>query len=858
MRIATALYLTIVIFQSQKFAMITYGRKQAKSLGALSLTTVPEGDELASESKSAERPSSAASTSSKGASMSKSTSVLKEVASPRASKTKQAKLPPSNAAEVGLISESEAEGSSADDGDSDSGTGEPPQAPEQPKAPARSSSKGATGARPSVTKLPTPAVSTRVVIKPKESTAPRPAKPVAPPVVKPADSLFGEGFLCPTYISDEFGVDAVFVNTFWDPHGWDKSCGRGRAYSTSLKQPSTNVKAMMKFIRLQRDAVIQHGLDAVSYEGRFSPRGLLTLNTKLVDAQLSLLWDHEYDIDSIRQIFMALLPVSRKSQLGTPDPFKMNKSTMVDALVQARVPFVLFNWMQSLAEEIQVGAYKQRTSCEEARRRYLQHWVYCSDEVFAAREAEALGEVDPTTSDPTRGSPPAPTPLVDAGESFELGPLDEDPAEPGSPVKGKRVVVVKRKGRRHHVSVSPPTTPPGSCGDSPTRSRSRRRSASVSRGRGSRKESRKSRKSRSRSPRRDKSEESRHRRRSSKDSRRSRSSKFSGGRSRSQSPARGRKRSRRSPSSSTSSSSSRSRSSNSRSPSIQSSLTKALKGFVKAAKQKPKKLRSRIEKHLDRLDEGLRSGSYIDPCAYSSAHLISIETKGSSAKDCLTLRDGHLVTDENAAEDVTGAPSSMSALKEGLHFIAQRLMTEKEFKGDVERVADRYRFIRYIESDFAAAQSSEKIPVIKEFLRRVRAERLWCPEIPKQSALFFRAFTAPPTKNIHVDEDGEQISKRRRGRPDKPARGARGGGARGNGVRGGGNRGGGGGGTPAAGMMPNLFSDDERKKNGTCLSRTTKVGVCPSAGKPWECKMDHSCPRCPGRSHIAKNCKLLV
>jgi hypothetical protein len=261
---------------------------------------------------------------------------------------------------------------------------------------------------------------------------------------------------------------------------------------------------------------------------------------------------------------------------------------------------------------------------------------------------------------------------------------------------------------------------------------------------------------------------------------------------------------------------------------------------------------------LDRLDEGLRSGSYIDPCAYSSAHLISIETKGSAAKDCLTFHDGHLYTDENAAEDVTNAPSSMSALKEGLHFIAQRLMSEPEFKGDAERVADRYKFIRYIEADFAAAQSTEKIPVIKEFLRRVAAKRLWCPEIANESALFFRAFAVPTTKNIHVDDDGEQIRKRQRNRvrPDKPVRGARGGG--GGGGRGRGGRGGGGGGPPGPALMPNLFSDDDRKKNGPCPSRVSKAGVCPSAGKPWECRLDHGCPRCPGRSHVAKNCKVLV
>ena len=184
-----------------------------------------------------------------------------------------------------------------------------------------------------------------------------------------------------------------------------------------------------------------------------------------------------------------------------------------------------------------------------------------------------------------------------------------------------------------------------------------------------------------------------------------------------------------------------------------------LNSFLKAQKPDSKTIKSRYEKHLARLDEGLRSGAYIDPCAYSAQHLISVEMKGSSARDSLSFHDGKLVTDENAAEDVTAAPSSMTALKEGLHFIAQRLMTVAEFKDDSERVTDRYKFIAYIESDFALAQPDKKVTVIKEFIRRVSKCRLWCPEIPIQSALFFQAFTAPAQRVVHVDEDGEQIRK---------------------------------------------------------------------------------------------------
>lgn len=759
---------------------------------------------------------------------------MDEVAAPR---KKKHKLPPSSNPDVQEISGSEDDINYAADRDEEAESQPPHPTPGQTSAKVlKPSAKGTANAAPL-------APLTKPPVKPKAQAELPATKSSAAGVARPEDILLGPGFICPSYISDEFGVNAAFVNVFWDPHGWDKSCGRGRAYSSSLERP-TNIEATLKLIRIQRATVVRIGLDLVSYDARFSVRGLHSLNSKEADAQLSVLWDHEYDIDSIRQIYMGLLPVSSKSRTGTSDPWRMNKSTMVEALVHARVPFVYFNWMQELAVELQRNTYKQNTSCEEARRRYLLHWVFCSGDDFKKREEEVLGVLNAV--DPKTVKVPIPAELP-SDQVADLSPT-EDSAEPGSPVKNKKLVVVKRKGRDRHVSEGPPEP-----GDHPAKSPS---SGSC---RSPRSQSRHSESSRNRSPKRSKSERSRHRSRSSKDSRRSRSSKHSR-RSRSRSPTRGGKRSRRSPSSSSSSSSRSSSSSSSRSSSIQSSLTKALKGFVKAAKEKPKKARSRIDKHLDRLDEGLRSGSYIDPCAYSSAHLISIETKGSPAKDCLTFQNGRLVTDESAAEDVTGAPSSMAALKEGLHFIAQRLMTVKEFKSDTRRVADRYEFIRYLESDFAAAQSTEKIPIIKEFLRRVRAERLWCPEIPKQSALFFRAFAVPPTKNVHVDEDGEQIRKRRRDkvRQDKPTRGNRGGGGGGNVGRGRGGRGGGGGGPPGPGMMPNLFSDDERKKNGTCLSRMTKVGVCPSVGKPWECKMDHSCPRCPGRSHIAKNCKLLA
>ena len=825
-------------------SLATYGKKSAKSLGSLSLTTVLEGD----ESKSAERPKSADSKSSRGALTSRSSAAVTKVATmPRTSRLKLTADPVVE--DVDEFS-SESEGAS---GNIDWGLDvveESPPPRTQPKA-----LKQPLKAAPmlSAAKLPTPGPASKSPAKLAGPAVLAPAKPVVVKAVKPEDAMLGPGFICPTFTSDDFGVDGAYVNPFWDPYGWDKFCGRGKAYPPSAKQPGSGLRAMMKLVRLQRDLVQMNGLRSKKYEERFSIRGMALLNSMSVDAQLTSLWEQEYDIDSIRQIFLALIPTqfSERHQLLAPDVAKLSKREMVDALVRARVPFVFFDWMQALAEELQKGAYTQHTTCEEARRRFLEFWVYCSDDEFAEREDDTLDVYKPPAPTPTpepKATPLLP-PAVDNRSGEESPTSDEDSNEPGSPVKSKRLVVVKRDGRSRHVAVPRRSNPsPSSSSSSPSRSRS----PPSSRSRSPKRRSHSSKLSRSQSPRRRVRKADRSR--ASKSGGRSRSSKHRT-RSGSPSPTRHRKRSHHS---SSSSGSSRSRSGGRRSHGVQASLAKALKGFVKAAKKKPKQPKSRIQKHLDRLDEGLRSGSYIDPCAYSSAHLISIETKGSAAKDCLTFHDGHLFTDENAAEDVTNAPSSMSALKEGLHFFAQRLMSEPEFKGDVERVADRYRFIRYIEADFAAAQSSEKIPVIKEFLRRVAAKRLWCPEIPNESALFFRAFAVPATKNVHVDDDGEQIRKRQRNRarPDKPVRGARGGG--GGGGRGRGGRGGGGGGPPGPALMPNLFSDDDRKRNGPCPSRVSKAGVCPSAGKPWECKLDHGCPRCPGRSHVAKNCKVLV
>ena len=516
--------------------LFTYGKRQpsAKSLGSLALTSVPEEGEH--ETKSAERPKSADSSSSRKASTARSTSVLDVVAPPRSSKKKHW-LPPSSDLEVQEISGSEDDINYSADRDEEVESRLSHPTPGRTSAKVlKPSAKGSTNAASSVAApLAKP---TKPPVKPKAQAELPATKSSVAGMARPEDILLGPGFICPSYISDEFGVNAAFVNVFWDPNGWDKSCGRGRAYFSSLERP-TNIEATLKLIRIQRATVVQVGLDLVSYDARFSVRGLHSLNSKEADAQLSVLWDHEYDIDSIKQIYMGLLPVSSKSRTGTSDPHRMNKSTMVDALVRARVPFIYFNWMQELAVELQRGVYKQNTTCEEARRRYLQHWVYCSDDDFKKRENEALGVLN--TVDPEPVEVPIPAELL-PGPDVDLS-LTEDSAEPGSPVKGKKLVVVKRKGRDRHVTEGPPE-PSGRPAESPSSGGSR----------SPRSQSRHSKSSRNRSPKRSKSERSRHRSLSSKDSRRSRSSKHSR-RSRSRSPTRGGKRSRRSPSSSSSSSS---------------------------------------------------------------------------------------------------------------------------------------------------------------------------------------------------------------------------------------------------------------------------------------------------------------
>ena len=266
-----------------------------------------------------------------------------------------------------------------------------------------------------------------------------------------------------------------------------------------------------------------------------------------------------------------------------------------------------------------------------------------------------------------------------------------------------------------------------------------------------------------------------------------------------------------------------------------------------------------LEKHLSLLDSALRGKKYVNPCAYSAMHLRNVEMKGAaSTKSRLHVVDGSIVADDGTTEDTTGATNSLATLKEGMSFIAQRLMKEPEFRVDMTVGLDRFAFINWIEQDFVHAASGDRVAVLLEFIRRVSKETHWMPEIAKQNTLLFRAFTGPPTQYHHrANADAP-------GSPDTPstalrARSLRGRGGRGRGAspRGRGGAGRGGANQANAGAHANKFTLAQRATNGVCPSRVTKEGVCPSGSEPWNCRFSHVCPRCKTTNHRAVHCNRL-
>ena len=243
----------------------------------------------------------------------------------------------------------------------------------------------------------------------------------------------------------------------------------------------------------------------------------------------------------------------------------------------------------------------------------------------------------------------------------------------------------------------------------------------------------------------------------------------------------------------------------------------------------------------------------------SAAHLRNVEMKGAaSTKTRLHVVDGSIVADDGTTDDTTGASNSLSTLKEGLSFIAQRLMKEPEFSVDMSVGLDRFAFVNWIEQDFVHAISGDRVNVLLEFIRRVSGFTHWMPEVAKQNTLLFRAFTGPPAHTKH------QANADVLGTTDAPnspfrARGSRGRGGRGRGstTRGRGGAGRGGANQTHTGARAGKFTPEQRTNNGVCPSRATKDGVCPSDQEPWNCRFSHVCPRCKSARHRAIHCSRL-
>ena len=266
-----------------------------------------------------------------------------------------------------------------------------------------------------------------------------------------------------------------------------------------------------------------------------------------------------------------------------------------------------------------------------------------------------------------------------------------------------------------------------------------------------------------------------------------------------------------------------------------------------------------LEKHLTLLDSALRGKKYVNPCAYSSAHLRNVEMKGAaSTKTRLHVVDGSIVADDGTTEDTTGASNSLATLKEGLSFIAQRLMKEPEFSVDMSVGLDRFAFLNWVEQDFVHAASGDRVAVLLEFIRRASPFKYWMPEIMKQNTLLFRAFTGPPAHAHHQASTGISGTTDASTTPPR-ARSTRGRGGRGRGAssRGRGGAGRGGASQVHGGARASKFTPDQRTSNGSCPSRATKDGVCPSDSEPWNCRFSHVCPRCKTARHRAIHCSRL-
>jgi len=644
-----------------------------------------------------------------------------------------------------------------------------------------------------------------------------PAK--APPPV--AD--VGPTYRCPTYVSDSFGKNGLWVNPGWSAHGWGKVCKRGNAYSKRNPTLGANIGRAVEMMKQLRALAVKRKYVTLPSE-RIKPSWAEGLNDDDTFQLSSEMWCSEFNYESILEIYQALLPDRSQTHLDQATLMTTSKTDLVEILVMNRVPFVFFSWMELLAAELREGVYKQLTSSDKARVGMLDAMVFSSeaefkmveDDVLKELKEEAIAEDEAAKGTKRKAESPQPE-----SKSAEAPP----PTPDRIPTKRSRA-----------AAVPPPTAAvqddeggaeeeggadEGAPSDPPSSSESSSDESEPSDGG---EEVRKRRQEEILRKRAVKSHPT------AKDAKAKRTVKpdYSG-------------------------------------VDVASALAETAKALAKLAKaQKPKKAGptlTYLEKHIERLDDSLRRKKFINPTAYSSQHLINIEMKGAApTKTRLAISNGTVVADEDASDDVAGAPNSLAALKEGLSFIAQRLIKLPEFNTDMNVGLDRFEFIRWIESDFIHASSSNRMVVLLEFLRRVADKRLWMPEIKNQNTLLFRAFTGVTSQ---VQQNGGKVDQEQFGIPDQPIRGrdrkirgtrGRGRGGRGRGALGRGAANSGQAQIQGGQYAAQLFTQAQRDANGVCPSRSAKGGACPNDAEPWNCKFSHMCPRCPNKRHRAVHC----
>lgn len=635
-----------------------------------------------------------------------------------------------------------------------------------------------------------------------------------PPVVD-----VGPTYRCPTYVSDSFGKNGLWVNPGWSAHGWGKACKRGNAYSKRNPTLGANIGRAVEMMKQLRALAVKCKYVDLPAE-RTKPSWAEDLNDDDTFQLSSEMWCSEFNYESILEIYQALLPDRFQTHSDQATLMATSKTDLVEILVMNRVPFVFFSWMELLAAELREGAYKQLTSSEMSRIRMLNAMVFSSAAEFKLVEDDVLKELkeDAIAEDEAAKG------MKRKAESPQGGSAEAPPPTP-APMKRSRAAVVPPPTAAVRDDESGAEEEGGAEEGAPSDPPSNSESSSD--------ESEPS----------DGGEEERKRRQEEILRKRVVKSQSTGKKAKAKRTAK--------PDYS--------------GVDVASALAETAKALAKLAKaQKPKKAGptlTYLEKHIERLDESLRRKKFINPTAYSSQHLINIEMKGAApTKTRLAISNGTVVADEDASDDVAGAPNSLAALKEGLSFIAQRLIKLPEFNTDMDVGLDRFEFIRWIESDFIHASPSNRMVVLLEFLRRVADKRLWMPEIKNQNTLLFRAFTGVTSQ---VQQNGGKVDQEQFGAPDQPTRGrdrkTRGTRSRGRGGRGRGALGRGAANSAQAQIQggqyaAQLFTQAQRDANGVCPSRSAKGGACPNDAEPWNCKFSHMCPRCPNKRHRAVHC----